>query len=255
VEDKKPKVSVVMPAYNSERYIANAIQSVVAQTMPDWELLVVDDCSEDSTCQIVKGMADIDDRIRLISNEKNLGAAGSRNKALNVATGKYVAFLDSDDLWHPEKLDKQIRCMEETGVGLSYTSYQIINQADSTIIRDYVVVPRLTMNDLLKQNWIGCSTVMLNADVAKKYRFSTDFYHEDLVLWLTMLRDGVRAAGVVDVLMYYSYSVSSRAGNKVNAAKERWNIYRGFMKYSLLQSTYYMLHYARAGIKKYKTGK
>lgn len=247
------KVSVVMPAYNAEAYIEKAIESVLDQTERSIELLVVDDCSQDGTAAVVEAMAARDDRIHLIRNEKNIGTAGCRNKALDLCSGAYVAFLDSDDVWHPEKVERQIKHLQETGADLCYTSYQVVHQAGSRIRKDYYVIPEVTLKALLKQNWIGCSTVMLTAETAGKYRFPTGFYHEDYVFWLRMLQDGIKAVGVTDVLMYYSFSSSSRAGNKARAAKRRWIVYRKYMNFSLVKTAWYMAHYAIAGVKKYKS--
>lgn len=251
MNDLDIQVSVIMPAYNSAQYIETSIRSVMAQTVTNWELLVIDDCSGDSTSEVVARLATEDSRIRVIHNDKNLGTAGSRNKALDLANGKYVAFLDSDDLWHPEKLEKQLCMLEKTHADLCYTSYRVVYLNSNNVNKDYIVPATVTLEDMLKQNYIGCSTVLLTAETARNYKFTTEFYHEDYVFWLRMLRDGIRTAGVTDVLMDYSYYTSSRSGNKPVAAKRRWNIYRKYMKFSLPKSIWYMTHYALAGIRKY----
>lgn len=247
-------VSIIMPAYNAEEYIENSIRSAMAQTFTNWELLVVDDCSKDATREIVNQLAEEDHRIRLIHNEENLGTAGSRNKALDLFHGSYVAFLDSDDLWHPEKLEKQLRLMRDKNADLCYSSYCVVHLDGGKARKDYVVPKSVTLEDMLKQNFIGCSTVVLTAETAKKYRFTKKFYHEDYIFWLSMLRDGIKAVGIPEILMDYSYYSSSRAGNKPAAAKRRWNIYRKYMNFSALKSLWYMIHYTVAGIKKYHKG-
>lgn len=245
------QVSVIMPAYNAEKYIEKSIRSVMEQTVTNWELLVIDDCSCDATREVVSKLALEDSRIHLIHNEKNLGAAGSRNKALGLFRGKYVAFLDSDDLWRPEKLDMQLRKLEGIQYGLCYTSYCVVNLDRENLKKDYIVPESVTIEDLLKQNYIGCSTVMLTAEVARNYRFTSDYYHEDYVCWLTMLRNGVSAVGVRDVLMDYSFYNTSKSGNKLATVRHRWKIYRSFMNCSVFKCLEYIAHNAIAGIIKY----
>lgn len=244
-------VSVIMPAYNAAHYIEASIRSVMDQTVKNWELLVIDDCSRDNTAEVIARLAEEDARIRLIKNEQNLGTAGTRNKALDMFRGKYVAFLDSDDLWHTEKLERQLRVIEAENADLCYTSYCVVHLDNKMVKKDYIVPRSVSLEDMLKQNYIGCSTVMLTSELAKKYRFTREFYHEDYVFWLSMLRNGIKTAGIEDVLMDYSYYSSSRAGNKPAAAKRRWNIYRRYMKFPLLKSFWYMAHYTLAGIRKY----
>lgn len=251
MRDTSVLVSIVMAAYNAEAYIEATIRSVIAQTVSSWELLVIDDCSNDGTRELVGTLAQDDPRICLICNEVNKGTAASRNRALDIAEGKYVAFLDSDDLWYPEKLEKQIRLLEQTGADLCYTSYRVMYLDKEGVTKDYIVPPSVTLESMLKQNYIGCSTVMLTNPVAKKYRLTPEFYHEDYVLWLQMLRDGIQAVGIADILMDYSYYASSRSGNKIAAAKRRWNVYRKFLKFSVPRSLWYIAHYATAGVKKY----
>lgn len=250
-EKRTPRVSVIMPAYNAEAYIAGAIGSVISQSITDWELLVIDDCSTDATREVVAGLAAEDSRIRLLCNEQNSGVAATRNKGLELADGEYVAFLDSDDIWHPEKLEKQICLLDKKDAGLCYTSYCVVNLERESSRKDYIVPEFVTTEDLLKQNYIGCSTVMLTAEVAHKYRFTTDFFHEDYVCWLTMLRDDIRAVGVKDVLMDYSYYASSKSGNKLATYKHRWRICRRHMGCSVFRSFWYLVHNTLAGIKKY----
>lgn len=248
---ENPLVSVIMPAYNAERYIAASIASVMAQTMQAWELIVIDDGSNDGTMQIVQNMAKEDPRIRLCPNESNMGTARSRNRGMDLSRGQYIAFLDSDDIWHPQKLEKQLSCMQETGADLVYTAYAIVDTEGVKQRPDYCVPAYVDINGLLKENVIGCSTVLLNQKASEQFRFQADFYHEDYVLWLQMLQAGCVMAGVQEVLMDYCYRPDSRAGNKWASAKMRWQIYRKYLGMSEWKSARYMLHYALAGVKKY----
>ena len=251
----KPIVSVIMPAYNAQRYLAQAIRSLQAQTFTQWELIVVDDCSGDDTAQIVSQLAQADPRIRLYRNEQNLGAAKSRNRGLELQEGEFVAFLDSDDVWRPKKLELQVDYMRQTNADLTYTAYAILDAQGRKAFQDYLVPPEVDFDGLLKQNVIGCSTAMLRGEVAKKYRFSEEFYHEDYVLWLEMLRDGCTAAGLREVLVEYRFHEQSKAGNKTKAAAMRWQIYRDYLGLSLPKSIWYFAHYGLSGLRKYRKTK
>lgn len=251
----KPIVSVIMPAYNAQQYIEEAIGSVQGQTFSQWELIVVDDCSGDNTAQIVSQLAREDPRIYLHRNDENLGAAKSRNQGLELYKGAYVAFLDSDDLWHPKKLEYQIEHMGKTGADLGYTAYTVMDAQGRKVFQDYLVPSQVDFDGLLKENVIGCSTVMLRGEVGKKYRFSEEYYHEDYVLWLEMLRDGCTAAGLGEVLVEYRFHEQSKAGNKAKAAAMRWQIYREYLGLSLPKSLWYFSHYALSGLRKYRKTK
>ena len=254
--DKKynanPLVSIVMPAYNSEQYIERAITSVINQSVNDWELLVIDDGSKDHTCQIVKQMAMEDSRIRLYCNESNMGVAKTRNRALDMSRGAYVAFLDSDDMWYPQKLENQIRAIKEKNADMVYTSYRLVTPSDGGTRAEYIVPERVDLSAMLAQNYIGCSTVLMSHKLAADYRFSTECYHEDYALWLRMLQQGVTMIGLSKVQVDYTYYPTSKAGNKFRSAKKRWNIYRQYLGLSRWKSLTYFLQYAVSGIKKYQ---
>lgn len=247
-----PLVSVVMPAYNAEKYIEQAILSVVAQTVPDWELLVLDDGSGDATCAIVERLAARDERITLLKNEENLGVAKTRNRGIALCRGRYIAFLDSDDVWHADKLEKQLACMEAAGADIGYCSYSLIDAHNAKVRADYLVPEQVRYEQLLKENVIGCSTVMLAPSIAKECRFRTDFYHEDYVLWLQLLKEGHVAAGCAEVLVDWRYLQNSRSFDKRKSAKNRWEIYRKCLQLPFMKSAYLMCHYAAAGLAKYR---
>lgn len=248
---RAPRVSVVMPCYNSAAFIEEAIRSVMAQTVMDWELIVLDDGSRDGTCEIVEKLAAGDSRIRLVRSIENMGVARARNRGFDLCSGSYVALLDSDDIWHPEKLEVQLARMEQTGAGLSCTAYAIVG-ADGQKVRNDVKVPeQITFEELLKVNRIGCSTVMLAVEILKEHRFNTSFYHEDYVLWLQLLRAGVKAVGCPQVLVDWRYIANSRSFDKRKAAKNRWKIYREYLGLPVGKSLWLFAGYGAAGLKKY----
>ena len=244
-------VSVVMPAYNAEQFVEQAIRSVMGQTIPSWELLVLDDCSLDRTCEIVERLAAEDSRILLLRNETNQGVAKTRNRGLDRCRGSYVAFLDSDDVWYPEKLETQIELLKQEAADLTYCAYAVINQDGQQVKKDYLVPRSVGFEDLLKENVIGCSTVMLTEKVAKIYRFKEDFYHEDYVLWLQILKDGYRAVGCREILAQWRYIENSRSFDKRRSARNRWRIYREYLELPPVKSAYFFTCYALAGLKKY----
>ena len=249
---QKPLVSVIMPAYNAEKYISKAIASVQQQTIENWELIVIDDCSGDGTAEVVAGFAQADSRIRFLKNEQNSGVARTRNRGIEVCTGEYVAFLDSDDIWHPEKLECQIKCLQENNGDLSYTSYSIVDHMGKQQCADFVVPETVDFDGLLKENVIGCSTVVVKSAQVKARGFEEDFFHGDYVLWLQLLQAGCKFVGVRQVLVDYFFHLDSKAGNKRRSAQMRWQIYRSYLKLSLGKSLWYFAHYALAGFRKYK---
>lgn len=246
-----PTVSVIMPAYNAERFIEEAIRSVMAQTVTDWELLVLDDGSTDGTADIVCQIAAEDERIRYLPNEQNMGVARTRNRGFDLCNGKYVALLDSDDVWLPDKLARQIAYLEENKADIVCCSYAIVDMDGNTAKSDYIVPERIDLDCLLKENAIGCSTVMFTGEILEKYRFHVDFFHEDYVLWLQLLRDGYQAIGCKEILAKWRFLENSRSFNKWKSAKNRWLIYRNYLGFPFLSSIRYFASYALAGLRKY----
>lgn len=252
---RAPLVSVVMPAYNVEKWIARTIQSVQEQTVQDWELLVIDDCSSDATRSIVEQLAAEDGRIILITNETNQGVAKARNRGMDLGRGRYVALLDSDDIWYPEKLERQIRLAEESAAGVIYCSYGIVDEQDRKICEDFIVPESTDFDASLVKSVISCSTVLFSRQIVDAYRFGTEYYHEDLALWLRILRDGHAARGVTEPLADYRVIAGSRSFNKFRTIVYRWEIYRNYLGLSCIKSVKLLVRYAVLGLRKYrKTG-
>lgn len=246
----KPLVSIITPSYNSTKYIGDTIASVQAQSYDNWEMIIVDDCSKDNSREYIKGFVEADPRIRLMELEVNSGAAVARNTAINSAKGKYVAFLDSDDLWHPEKLEKQIAFMEEKGYAFTYTKYQLMDENGVKLDRIIDIPDDITYRGLLKNTIIGCLTAVVNIEKTGHIEMPNIRTRQDFALWLSILKRGFKAHGLQEVLAYYRLVPGSISSNKVKAAKQTWKVYREVEKLNLLDSAYCFSGYAWNAVKK-----
>lgn len=179
-------VSVIMPSYNTGKYIEDSVRSVLNQTHTNLELIIVDDCSTDSTDEIIAAIKD--ERIRYFKNAHNSGAAVSRNKALREAKGKWIAFLDSDDLWHPQKLEKQIRFMEKNGYSFSYTNYSEIDEQSRPLGRLVTGPKRITKTGMYNYCWPGCLTVMYDASIVGLIQIEDIKKNNDYAMWLKVCK-------------------------------------------------------------------
>lgn len=245
-------VSIITPAYNAAEYIAETIESVLAQTYPNWEMLIVNDCSKDNTAEIVQSYAAKDKRIKLINLTQNSGAAVARNTAIQNAKGRYITFLDSDDLWEKEKLQKQIQFMQQNGYVFTYTSYEHFKETKENIQNQVQIPKSLNYNQALKGNQIGCLTVMLDKKQIPNIHFTTQ-KHEDYILWLNILKQGQTAYGIQESLaLYRTGNSKSISGNKLQSALWTWKVYRESQRLSVVKSMYYMLFYVVNGIKKHR---
>ena len=251
-QNAHPLISVIMPAYNAEEFIEEAIASVVAQTITDWELLVIDDGSRDKTCQIVAELAGKDPRISLLVNEEIMGAAGTRNRGLDIHRGQYVALLDSDDYWQPEFLEKMLRCAEETKADIIYCSYELVDGHGKKVCNDFIVPEQTDFEQSMIRSVITCSTVLMTNKIAGNHHFPTGIYHEDIALWFSLLRDGAIARGVPEVLAAYRQREDSKTANKLTSACRRWVIYRKYLKLPFFRSIGLMTKYAYYGVIKFK---
>ena len=242
-EIEKEKVSIIVPMYNAEKFIRKTIESVLAQTYQNWEMLIMNDVSTDNSLAVVSGYAKKDKRIKIINTEKNVGVVKGRNFLIDLASGKYIAFLDADDYWHNEKLEKQIKFMKEKNASISCTEYTRVKENEEKI-NDVIIKEEISYNDMLKNNYLGCLTVIYDAEKIGKRYFKELEKNEDYVLWLEIVKDVDIIYGLKENLAYYRVLDNSRSSNKVKTAKVRWEIYRKIEKLSLLKSIYYFLHYA-----------
>ena len=220
-------VSVVMPAYNADSYIVESIQSVLNQTYHNFELLVVDNCSSDHTVDFVRKLQKKDDRIRVLTC-LNSGASFARNTGISNALGRYVAFIDCDDIWDEEKLSAQISFMKEYGATISCTHYQPFTDCPNTG-KNYKSIRKCPESfgygELLKTCSVGCSTVIYDRDILTNVRFD-DVGKEDYALWLKITKDGVRFFSLSRALTKYRIHSSSLSSNKFKEIKRQWYIYR-----------------------------
>ena len=242
-EIEKEKVSIIVPMYNAEKFIGKTIESVLAQTYQNWEMLIMNDVSTDNSLAIVSVYAKKDERIKIVNTEKNVGVVKGRNFLIDLASGKYIAFLDADDYWHNEKLEKQIKFMKEKNASISCTEYTRVKENEEKI-NDVIIKEEISYNDMLKNNYLGCLTVIYDAEKLGKRYFKELEKNEDYVLWLEIVKDVNTIYGLKENLAYYRVLDNSRSSNKVKTAKVRWEIYRKIEKLSLLKSIYYFLHYA-----------
>ncbi len=248
-KESAPLVSVIMPSYNAEKYIDEAIKSVIAQTYTNWELFVIDDGSTDGTARIAQSYAEKDSRVIFRRNSHNMGTANTRNIGIRLANGEWIATLDSDDIWHPEKLEIQLKKAQETGALFLYSSYSLFCDG---FRQEYTVPEKVDYSSLLTENVIGCSTVMMHKSILEDHLFPSEVYHEDYALWLDLLRAGYNAVGCTEVLTEWRIVKNSRSFNKRKSAKNRWIIYRKMEKLPLYKSMKVFAAYAYHGFKKHK---
>lgn len=233
-------VSIVTPSYNSANYIADTIEAVLTQTYPHWELLITDDCSTDNSVEIIEEYAGRDSRIRLQRLEKNSGAGVCRNKSIEVAQGRYIAFCDGDDVWMPQKLEKQLAFMEKRGCALTYSSYMLMDEEghEKGIA---VCRSRLNYNLLKRDNEIGCLTAMYDTEKVGKMYMSSIRKRQDWGLWLEILAKCKVAYGIKEPLAYYRIRSGSISNNKLALVKHNINVYRTILKFPVLKAYLFFL--------------
>lgn len=270
-------ISIIMPAYNSSKTIEESIKSVINQSYKDWELVIVDDCSKDGTVDLVNKIKEKheDLNIKLYRNPENKGVAFSRNFGVKMAEGNIIAFLDSDDLWTRDKLEKQMKLMEilqnfddkpltdsvynddvyneKSGRAvLLYTGSDFITSKDVKLGYTLRVPKKIGRKELQKQNIISCSSVLASKELLMKHVFPIidDPIHEDFVVWIEILKEIPYAYGIDEPLLIYRISDSSKSSRKSRAAVMNWNTYR-YVGMGILESIYYMVCYTIRGLKKW----
>ncbi|MGM8213831.1 glycosyltransferase family 2 protein [Virgibacillus sp. W0430] len=251
INELEDLVSVIMPAYNSERFIKNAIISVLDQTYSNIELIVIDDGSKDNTAEIIQQMSKQDPRIQFIKNEVNLGVSESRNKGIHVASGDWIAFLDSDDIWEKSKIERQMKYADEASAEFLFTGSSYISESDIPYRGIFEIPNQVSYKELLSQNVITCSSVLLKKHFFDQIKMEKDEMHEDYAVWLRVLKTGVVAHGINEPLLIYRISRNSKSGNKLKTIKMTYKVYR-FLGIDPFRATYYMTSHVLKSIWKYQ---
>jgi len=254
---QKEFISIITPTYNSSLYIAETIKSIISQTHDNWELILVDDFSNDNTVSIIESFISLDNRIKLIENTENKGAAFTRNTAILESKYSYLAFLDSDDIWVKEKLEKQLFFMKSNKIAFSFSGFEIIDKNGNYTGKSVDTMQKgaFSYEDmLLKKATLGCSTVMLN-----KSKFNglmnipSIRTGQDYAFWLKLLKNTDEKAHVISLpLTKYRITPNSISRNKIKKAQRQWFIYRNIEHLSILKSCYCFCFYAFRAIFKTK---
>ncbi|MCM1303355.1 MAG: glycosyltransferase [Lachnospiraceae bacterium] len=246
-------VSIIVPVYNVERFIVETMECVLAQTYPDWELLLVDDCSEDSTAALIHQCMERtgDSRIRLIRQPSNMGAANARNRGLAEARGRYIAYLDADDLWVPEKLEKEIAFMRERDAAFAFTGYEFADETGKGMGKVVHVPEMLTYRQALSNTTIFTTTVMFDLERLSKDQLEMPVMKsEDTALWFRVLRSGVTAYGLDENLVKYRRPGKSLSSNKLEAIRRIWNLYRKAEGMNVISSAWHFCFWALRAVKR-----
>lgn len=233
-------VSIITPSYNSANFISETIEGIINQTYKNWELLITDDCSNDGSVDIIKKYTSMDERIKLYVLDKNSGAGICRNNSIEKAKGRYIAFCDSDDVWMPQKLEKQLIFMNKNNSALTYSSYMTIDE-QSNVNGIVVCMKRISFNSMKRDDGIGCLTAIYDTYKVGKMYMSSLRKRQDWGLWLEILKKCRVAHGIKEPLAYYRIRLNSISNKKIALVKHNINVYRTILHFSLLKSYLYFL--------------
>jgi glycosyltransferase involved in cell wall biosynthesis len=243
-------VSIITPCYNSFLYIEDAINSVLSQTYPHWEMLIIDDCSIDGSDILIHQYTKIDQRIKYYKTDKPSGSpVFPRNIGIEKANGQYIAFLDSDDIWLPNKLEEQMELFQKNKCCIIYSNYEKINEKGDRNNRFVISPTKATYNQLLKSDFMGLLTVICDISKIGKFSFQ-EIGHEDYALWLFFLKKGYVAYNTNTITALYRIRKNSVSSNKIRASFWQWNIYIRIEKTGYLKGIYYFMHYVYNGLLK-----
>ena len=237
---EKDLISIVVPVFNAEKFIGDTINNILNQTYKNWELLLIDDCSTDSSKNIISKFTNLDKRIHYYKQKQNGGPALARNKGLDLAKGKYICFIDADDLWDNNKLEKQVMFMKEKKCAFSYHSYEFADENCIPNGKKVVAKYKLTYKEALKNNIISTITVMFDIDKIDKelIKMPNLKYVEDTATWWQILRNNYIAYGINDLYAYYRRIPNSNSSNKLRTQKPLWELYRKYEKLGVMKSFY-----------------
>ena len=238
------KVSIIVPVHNAINYIAETVNSVLSQTENDWELILAENGSDDGTAEKLERLSLTDERIRVLRLTTK-GAALARNEGLKASKGRYIAFLDADDLWKPEKLEKEIRFMQETNAAFAFTGYEFGDENAAPTGKIVHVPETLNHKQAMKNTTIFTSTVMFDTNLIDKEKlFMPNIKSEDTALWWSVLRQGYLAHGLNENLVLYRRPAKSLSSNKIEALRRIWYLYRKWEKLSFFKSCWYFINWA-----------
>jgi len=243
-------ISIITPSYNCSKYIGITIESVINQTFTNWELIIVDDCSTDHSAEIIRHYAGLDLRIKPVFLSLNQGAAAARNEGLRQVTGRLIAFLDSDDVWLPDKLQIQFDFMLKTGAPISFTEYDVFDEELLTLQHHIQVPSTIDYSGYLKSTIIGMSTSMIDIEKTGAFTFFDIRTRQDTYLWITLLKRGIVARGIHQTLVKYRLRKDSISANKLKAARQVWYLYYDLEKMNFFKAAYFFLNYGFNSLKK-----
>ncbi len=250
MSEKQPLVSIITPSYNSEKYIRETVKSVQEQTYTNWEMIIVDDCSKDNSRAVLEELASEEERIKIHFLQENSGAAVARNTAIRLAKGKYIAFLDSDDKWKPNKLQTQLEFMQKHDYAFTFSGYDLMNENGELLGKSVEIPQSIDYHGLLKNTIIGCLTVIVNREKVGEFQMPNIRARQDLALWLLILKRGFKAYGLQQSLAMYRIVPGSVSSNKVNMIKKNWYVYRKIENLNVLSAGWYIFNYALNALKK-----
>lgn len=242
-----PHVTTVIPCFNGAPFIRRAIDSALAQSGAEVDVIVVDDASTDESAAIVRGMAQVEPRLRLVCLARNQGPAGARNAGIARAQGRYLAFLDADDYWLPAKLERQLAFMHDTDAALVYTGVDVRDARGKVLGRRHVPA-RVSAEQLLVHNVIAASSVLIDRTRVPPFQMPPLRMRQDLATWYALLRQGARAHGLDEPLIVYTKHAGSLSANKLRAAQANWRLYRGHLARPLPAAASLFARYASAAL-------
>jgi len=245
------KVSIITPVYNSARFIKETAQSVFNQSYSNWEWILVDDCSIDNSWELLNRLKLKDNRIKIFKNSTNIKSGLTRNFAISQATGRYIAFLDSDDLWHSDKLKIQILFMQKNNYYFSHTSYGYIDEEGGKIKSIFNVSKEVDYKHLLKRTEISCLTAMYDAEKIGKYYMSEHPRKQDYALWLAILKDGINSYGLDIELAYYRQVKTSATSKKYNLIFKHVIFLKNTQQFNLVKAVYFTFYWMINGFIRY----
>lgn len=236
----KDIVSIITPVYNCGKYIGETIESVLKQSYQNWEMIVVDDCSTDNSAKIIKEYMSSEPRIKYFKLDKNSGAAVARNTAIEHAKGRFIAFLDSDDLWHPDKLKKQIEFMKKNNYAFTFTGFQQINEEGQLLNKYMPALKKINYKKALYTNYIGCLTAVYDVSKLGKVYMPLIRKRQDYGLWLKILKKVDYGYGLDKSLAYYRVRNGSVSSNKLSLIRYQWQLYRDIEELAIMKSIFYI---------------